>query len=129
MLKKLSQSRIVSWLELDNWLNILCDRIKTRIVPSFVLVTDNSDLVPATILASKLGCNITTDDVPNAVHFSIISNKNIRAANKAALFVCFIETTIDSKYETLIPIDFSIEQITIPFGESMTKLVFPWEKR
>lgn len=129
MLKKLSQSRTFSWLEIDNWLNSLTDRIKSRIIPDFVLVTDNRDLVPATILASKLGCNVTTEDTPNSVHFTIISNKQIRASNKAKLFVCFIETTIDSKYETLIPIDFSMETVTIPFGESMTKLVFPWEKR
>lgn len=132
MLKELTSVKTLAWPEIDSWLNELADQIRMslNLKNASIIITSIKDVVPAAILASKLGLSFNDSlAVGNKIHFSIIASKVVKASVKAHLTVSFYETTSDNQYETLPGCDISIEQINIPFGEQMFALSFPWDKR
>ena len=104
MLKELTSVKTLAWPEIDSWLNELADQIRMSLdlKNASIIITSIKDVVPAAILASKLGLSFNDSlAVGNKIHFSIIASKVVKASVKAHLTVSFYETTSDNQYETL----------------------------
>ena len=133
MLKKVSQARILSWQELDQYLNNIASYIftytKNEKIISYV---NNRDRICAAILAEKLGYQLSDQILVNDNHFSIFGdcNKVLQNSLSGGTFcIYFLKYELDSEYMKNKEPSFYIEDIYVPNGEIAPKLSVPYENR
>lgn len=133
MLKKVTQAKVLSWSEVDIYLNNIADFIFLQTNNEKVIsYSDPRDLIPAGILAEKLGYTLSDTPSIHDNHFSIFCDSNrILQNNLSANIFCFyfLRYELDSEYLKDKTPKLSIDEITIPNGEVAFKLSLPWDKR
>tara|TARA_R110002153_G_scaffold29711_14_gene91249 strand:+ start:9353 stop:9757 length:405 start_codon:yes stop_codon:yes gene_type:complete len=133
MLKSITQSKILSWQEVDSYLNAIADNIFLQSNNEKVIsYTDVRDRIPAAILSEKLGYNLVNTPSINDNHFSIFCDSNRCLQNNlSANMFCFyfLSYELDSEYLKKRTPRLSIEEFDIPNGETVFKLSLPWDPR
>lgn len=105
MFKTHTSVKVLSWQELDIYLDILADRIAGETIPKIRPLTQSS-IIPAAILAEKLQTEIVFSG--DALTFDITSEKNPDCC-------IFVEEHKELKYS-----------VDVVYEEQ--KIVLPWKK-
>ena len=133
MLKKITQAKILTWQEIDSYINNIADTIFLQTNNEKVIsYSDYKDQIPAAILAQKLGYQLSNTPSINDNHFSIFSDSaRILQNNLSANIFCFyfLRYELDSEYLKDKTPKSSIEEFEIPNGETAFKLSLPWDSR
>ena len=117
MLRHNTQTKIISWQQLELMLNNLVEQMSGN-WPESVGCLETRDIIPTIMLCELINAQFVLG--PADFMFSV---DNTNTQNAVLFKYVYDDEAVKTK-----EVDFSVEELPVGVDEQRTKIVFPWEK-